>query len=63
MLKNRDHNLIHQLSEISDSLWRIEKYYLEEAKGCDSCLDLWRKLYQDYEDHIFRLSEEVKKHF
>ena len=62
MLKNNQHNLIHQLSEISDSLWRIEKHYLDESKSCESCVEIWRILHQDYEKHIAMLSEEIKKH-
>lgn len=62
MLKDTSHNLIHQLSEISDSLWRIEKHYLDEAKGCDTCLNLWRELHQDYSEHVLKLTEEIKKH-
>lgn len=62
MLKNNLHNLIHQLSEISDSVWRIEKHYLDESKGCDDCVNLWRTLHEDYEKHIEMISEEMKKH-
>lgn len=62
MLKNQIHNLIHQVSEISDSLWRIEKYYLEETESCETCIDLWREFHQDYERQILKLNEEIKKH-
>lgn len=62
MLKNHSHNLIHQLSEISDSVWRIEKHYLDESEGCETCLEMWRTLHQDYEKHIEMLREEIKKH-
>lgn len=62
MLNNNSHNLIQQLSEISDSVWRIEKHYLDEAKHCESCVSLWRTLHEDYEKHIELLSTELKKH-
>lgn len=62
MLENHSHNLIHQLSEISDSVWRIKKHYLDEAKDCPSCKELWQKLEADYEKHIEMLKEEIKKH-
>ena len=62
MLKNHSHDLVHQLSEISDSVWRIEKHYLEEAKDCESCAALWKQLHHDYEKHIALLKEEIAKH-
>lgn len=62
MFKNQDHNLIHQISEISDSVWRIERHYLDEAKNCDACVNLWRTLHEDYEKHIELLSTELKRH-
>ncbi|PIR44184.1 hypothetical protein COV23_01360 [Candidatus Wolfebacteria bacterium CG10_big_fil_rev_8_21_14_0_10_31_9] len=62
MLENNAHNLIHQLSEISDSVWRIKKHYLNESTDCESCQKLWQKLKQDYENHIALLQEEIKKH-
>lgn len=62
MLKNNIHNLLHQLSEISDSAWRIEKHYLEESNKCDTCVDLWRQLHEDYDRHIELIKAELNKH-
>lgn len=62
MLKDHNHDLVHQLSEISDSVWRIEKKYKDTAEGCSSCNALWAKLAHDYHNHIDMLTDEIKKH-
>ncbi len=61
MLKNHNHDLVHQLSETSDSAWRIKKY-LGAAKGCKRCVALWKKLEKDYGAHIKTISAEIAAH-
>ena len=61
MLKDHNHDLIHQLSEISDSLWRISMYK-EKVKDCDSCRAIWEKMEKDYETHVEMLKKEIGKH-
>jgi len=61
MLKNHNHDLIQQLSEISDSAWRME-VYIKSAKGCEECTALWKKLKSDYESHVKLISNEIKRH-
>jgi hypothetical protein len=61
MLKDHNHDLIHQLSETSDSLWRIG-LYKEKAKDCDSCRTIWEKMEKDYENHVEMLKKEISKH-
>jgi hypothetical protein len=61
MLKNNNHNLIHQLSEISDSAWRMNKY-IDEANECEACRSLWSGLLSDYEKHITLLKGEMSRH-
>lgn len=62
MLKDINHDLVKQLSVISSSLWRIKNLYLENSKDCSECLELWKKLEFDYENHIQILSDQIKKH-
>jgi hypothetical protein len=62
MLKDHNHDLIHQLSEISDSVWRIERLYKDSANDCPSCKEIWAKLASDYHNHIAMLSDEIKRH-
>ena len=61
MLKNHNHDLIQQLSLISDSAWRMEAY-IKSAKGCKECTVLWKKLKSDYESHVKLISNEIKRH-
>jgi hypothetical protein len=61
MLKNWNHDLVQQLSEISDSAWRMEKY-LETSKDCAHCSSLWSKLKADYDEHIKLLAAEISRH-
>ncbi|HEY4496996.1 MAG TPA: hypothetical protein VI432_02510 [Candidatus Paceibacterota bacterium] len=61
MLKDWNHDLIQQLSEISDSLWRMEDYK-KVSKGCEHCSMLWDKLEKDYEAHIKMLTGEITRH-
>lgn len=61
MLKNHNHDLIQQLSEISDSSWRMEDY-AKAAAECEHCLGLWKKLKADYDEHIKLITEEIKRH-
>jgi hypothetical protein len=60
MLKNDNHNLIHQLSEISDSAWRMNRYI--DDTDCGSCRSVWLGLLSDYERHIEMLKEEIESH-
>ncbi len=61
MLKDHNHDLVQQLSEISDSLWRIESYK-KASEGCATCSAMWAKFHKDYEDHTKMLADEIKKH-
>ncbi len=61
MLKDWNHDLVHQMSEISDSLWRMRDY-AKSASGCSHCSALWAKLEADYESHVKLLTEEIKRH-
>jgi hypothetical protein len=61
MLKDHNHDLVQQLSEISDSLWRLG-LYKQNAKGCDSCEEMWEKMKDDYEAHVEMLKKEIAKH-
>lgn len=61
MLKDHNHDLIQQLSEISDSLWRIS-LYKQNAEECDSCRAIWEKMKDDYEAHVEMLKKEIVKH-
>ncbi len=61
MLKDWNHDLVQQLSEISDSLWRMGQYKTASA-DCTHCSALWNKLEADYENHSKMLADEIKRH-
>ncbi|MBI4193155.1 MAG: hypothetical protein HY536_00830 [Candidatus Colwellbacteria bacterium] len=61
MLKDHNHDLVQQLSEISDSVWRIEEY-LKASAECEACRALWERLRADYEAHVVLLRDEIAKH-
>lgn len=61
MLKDHNHDLVQQLSEVSDSLWRFE-IYMKASKGCANCSAMWDELRQDYEKHSTMLTDEIARH-
>lgn len=61
MLKDHNHDLIHQLSESSDSLWRVEEYY-NNAEGCSECQAIWQKISDDLSNHTEMLKGEIERH-
>ncbi|MBI2587931.1 hypothetical protein HYW30_01355 [Candidatus Azambacteria bacterium] len=61
MLKNHNHNLIQQLSEDLDSLWRYEQY-TTDAAACSHCTELWKKLRELDEEKVKLLRDEITRH-
>lgn len=53
---------MHQLIQEHKSLWRIKNMYLKEAEACQECVEFWKKMEQDKEDHIRELTALVKTH-
>jgi len=60
-MKNHNHDLVHQLSEIADSLWRFDQY-INTAKGCEHCTNLWHKLKSAYQGFERDVIAEIKRH-
>lgn len=61
MLTNHLYNLITQLSNESQSSWRIDSY-LKDAAGCPECGAFWQEMKRLKEKHIQDLSALVQKH-
>lgn len=62
-MKNHHYNLYSQLVQERRSIYRIQKFYLRDAKGCKKCQDFWRKLLKEKENltsEILRLIENHK---
>ena len=60
-MRNINHDLVHQLSEALDSIWRFELYQ-KEAKACDRCQELWKRLIEKYQEIEKMLLEEISRH-
>lgn len=60
-MKNHNHDLIQQLSEDLDSLWRY-KEYIKNAKGCDHCIKMWKRLQVLDEEKAEMLRKEIIRH-
>ena len=61
MIKNCQHNLIHQLSETMDSLWRIEQYK-EDAReeNCEADEEFWEQFKETLEKQIEMLKIQLE---
>jgi|YelNatPaOPRAMG01_1025707.scaffolds.fasta_scaffold04623_8 predicted transcriptional regulator len=60
-MKNYNHDLIHQLSETLDSIWRLDEY-IKNATECPRCQKLWAECKVDLEKIAQKISEELKQH-
>jgi hypothetical protein len=56
-LSNNTYNLMSQLIEENQSLWRIKNNYKNDAKGDSEAEQFWDFLEKDKEDHIKRLTQ------
>lgn len=59
---NLHHNLIQQLSELMDSVWRYEHFYKNDAEGCEKCRTLWEELHKRHEEDIKVLKDHLADH-
>ncbi len=60
-MKNHNHDLIHQLSENADSIWRYDEY-IKNAEGCQYCASMWSKLKEMDMEAEKMLIEEIRRH-
>lgn len=60
-MKDWNHDLVHQLSEDLDSLWRYEAY-IKNAEGCGHCSAMWQKCKELDEQKIAMLRDEIARH-
>jgi hypothetical protein len=57
MLSNNAYDLMAQLTEENQSLWRIKNNYKKDAANDKEALDFWNYLEKDKQDHIKKLTE------
>ena len=60
-MKDWNHDLVHQLSEDLDSLWRYDSY-MKASQGCDGCTAMWRKFKEIDEEKVQMLQQEILNH-
>ncbi len=60
-MKNINYDLIKTLHSKLDNMWRIEKYYLEDANKakCHS-VPAWGKILEDEKKHVDMLKKEIE---
>jgi len=61
MLKDHNHDLVQQISESSDGVWRMEEY-LKNSEGCERCQAMWIKIKDDFNSHVEMLRSEIEQH-
>lgn len=60
-MKDWNHDLVQQLSEDLDSLWRY-KEYMKNATGCDHCTAMWKKFEEMDQEKAEMLKDEIVRH-
>ena len=61
-MNNHLYNLFSQLVQDRRSIYRIQKFYLKDARGCKKCLDFWKKVLQQKEAETKELVNLIKAH-
>jgi len=62
LLEDHLYDLMSQIVQESQSLWRIKKEYKKNASGYGECLAFWEKLEKDKEQHIEDLTNLIRRH-
>ncbi|MFP3952106.1 MAG: hypothetical protein ACLFVP_08235 [Candidatus Bathyarchaeia archaeon] len=57
MLPNHIYDLMCQIVQESQSLWRITKEYKGNAADCDKLVKFWERMEKDKEEHIDELEK------
>jgi hypothetical protein len=60
-MKDWNHDLVHQLSEDLDSLWRYREY-MKNSRGCRRCTAVWKQCQKLDQAKVKMLQEEIAQH-
>lgn len=60
-MKNHNHDLVHEISELMDSIWRMDQY-IQNAQGCEHCTSLWQGLKGSLSGNVDQLKQEIIRH-
>lgn len=61
MLSNNTYDLMAQLTEENQSLWRIKNNYKKDATDDKEAMDFWNDLEKDKQTQIRKLTELLEK--
>jgi hypothetical protein len=61
-MNNHLYNLFSQLVQDRRSIYRIQKFYFKDARGCKKCLNFWKKLLDQKENEMKELITLIKEH-
>jgi len=62
MLDNHVYDLMAQMVEEHQSLYRIKTMYRKDAEGCETCYSFWSKMETEKEAHIKELYQLIEDH-
>ncbi len=61
-MNNHLYNLYSQLVQDRRSIYRIQKFYLRDARGCKKCQDFWKKILKEKEANTQVILQLIKNH-
>ncbi|GAB4248554.1 MAG: hypothetical protein Kow00129_09280 [Thermoleophilia bacterium] len=65
MLKNENYNLLEEIVQISQSLYRLDTYIQDAHEAqppCEDCVRLWERMRARLEDDLRLLTRHFKEH-
>jgi hypothetical protein len=61
-MNNHIYNLFSQLVHDRRSIYRIQKFYLKDARNCKKCQDFWKKLIKQKEEESKLILKIIESH-
>jgi len=61
-MDNNIYNLMLQITQDQKSIWRMKKYYINDAGSCQECKDFWSRFITQKEENVRIMQDLVKKH-
>ena len=61
-MNNHLYNLLSQLVQDRRSIYRIQKFYLKDSRGCQKCQNFWKKVLKQKELETEELIRVLKNH-
>jgi len=62
MLNNNTYNLMLQATQEQKSIWRMRKYYINDAGDCEESRAFWEKFLKQKEENIAEIKRLLEKH-